>query len=244
MFAEDEARLLISTARTPGELEAMVERRIGGLPLEHVLGWAEFSGLRIAVDPEVFIPRHRTEFLVQVAVQDVQPEPTSVVLDLCCGSGALGVAVARKLGRIELHAADIDPVAVRCARRNIAALGGRAYVGDLYQPLPPDLRGRVDILLANVPYVPTDAVALLPAEAREHEPRIALDGGPDGLDVARRVATGAPSWLAPGGRVLTEASEQQAPRIAEAFSAAGLVPSVAHSEELDATVVAGTRPGG
>ncbi|WP_027941764.1 putative protein N(5)-glutamine methyltransferase [Amycolatopsis taiwanensis] len=252
VFAEDEARLLISTARTPAELDAMVERRISGLPLEHVLGWAEFSGLRIALDPGVFIPRRRTEFLVEVAMNHARPakrtEPGPVVLDLCCGSGALGVAVATKLagrsGQVELHAADIDPVAVRCARRNLAAVGGRAHLGDLYQPLPPDLRGRVDILLANVPYVPTDAVALLPAEAREHEPRIALDGGPDGLAVTRRVAAGAPAWLAPGGRLLTEASERQAARIAEVFAAAGLVPSVAHSADLDATVVVGTASGG
>ena len=257
VFAEDEARLLISAARTPAELDAMLERRISGLPLEHVVGWVEFSGLRIALDPEVFVPRRRTEFLVALAIKHAEHAlrqrcRPAVVLDLCSGSGALGVAVAGKLiatpsvaaGPVELHAADIDPVAVRCARRNIADLGGRAYLGDLYDPLPPTRRGRVDILLANVPYVPSDAVALLPTEARDYEPRIALDGGPDGLDVARRVVAGAPRWLAPGGQLLIEAGERQADLMAEEFAAAGLVPHIARGTELEATVVVGTKPVG
>ncbi|MYR62648.1 putative protein N(5)-glutamine methyltransferase, partial [Streptomyces sp. SID625] len=98
-------------------------------------------------------------------------------------------------GPVELHAADIDPAAVRCARRNIAPAGGRVHHGDLYAALPADLRGRVDVLAANVPYVPTGEVPLLPSEARDHEPPAALDGGADGLDVLRRVAAGAPDWL-------------------------------------------------
>lgn len=255
VFAEDEARLLVSAAGTPAELEAMVERRVNGLPLEHVVGWAQFRGLRIVVDPEVFVPRRRTEFLVELATERAEhaehalrqgARSGAVVLDLCCGSGALGVAVAsglaRTTGPVELHSADLDPAAVNCARRNVADLGGHVYVGDLYEPLPPALRGRVDILLANVPYVPSDAVALLPSEAREHEPRIALDGGPDGLDIARRVAAGAPHWLAPGGQLLIETSERQAPRLAEAFTGVGLMPHIAHASEQEATVVTGTQP--
>jgi release factor glutamine methyltransferase len=143
-----------------------------------------------------------------------------------------------------LHAADIDPAAVRCARRNVAAAGGRVYQGDLYAPLPVRLRGRVDILAANVPYVPSGDVGLLPSEARAHEPRVALDGGADGLDVLRRVAAGAPLWLAPGGHLLVETSERQAPSAAEAFGRAGLIARMAHSSRLNATVVIGTRPPG
>ena len=111
-----------------------------------------------------------------------------------------------------MHAADIDPAAVRCARRNLGPAGGQVYQGDLYGPLPAGLRGRVDILLANVPYVPTSDVALLPPEAREHEARVALDGGPDGLDVLRRVAAGAPAWLAPGGHLLPRSATARWPR--------------------------------
>jgi len=188
VFAEDEARLLISAALTPAELTAMVDRRAAGQPLEHVIGWAEFCGLRIAVDPGVFVPRRRTEFLVEQAAALVRPAAATppVVVDLCCGSGAVGAAIAAALGRAELHAADIDPAAVACARRNLAAAGGRVYAGDLYQPLPATLRGRVDVLAANVPYVPTEEVGLLPPEARTHEPLLALDGGTDGLDVRGR----------------------------------------------------------
>jgi release factor glutamine methyltransferase len=284
VFAEDEARLLISAASTPADLAAMVDQRAAGLPLEHVLGWAEFCGLRIAVDPGVFIPRRRSEFLVRQAAglacraaglpdqavgagsqaaglpdQATGPAPRAaagrtgrtgppaVIVDLCCGSGALGAAVTAaldraELDRAELYAVDIDPAAVRCARRNLAAWGGRVYEGDLYQPLPSSLRGRVDILLANVPYVPSEAVHTLPPEARMHEARLALDGGPDGLDVLRQVAAGAPFWLAPGGHLLVETSERQALRAAEVFARGGLTARVARSADLNATVVLGTRP--
>jgi release factor glutamine methyltransferase len=240
VFAEDEAELLISTARTPADLATMVDRRVEGLPLEHVLGWAEFCGLRIAVDPGVFVPRRRTEFLVTQAAPLARPR--AVVVDLCCGSGALGAALAASLDQVELHAADIDPAAVRCARRNVAAAGGRVYEGDLYEPLPATLRGRVDVLLANVPYVPTEEIELLPTEARIHEARVALDGGTDGLDVLRRVTAEASLWLAPGGCLLFETSERQARQAIETVADAGLTPRVVSSDELYATVVIGTRP--
>ncbi|MCX4848375.1 putative protein N(5)-glutamine methyltransferase [Streptomyces sp. NBC_00893] len=240
VFAEDEAGLILATAAGPAAIAAMVERRAAGLPLEHVLGWAEFGGLRIAVGPGVFVPRRRTEFLVRQAA--ALAGPGAVVVDLCCGSGALGAALAATLGRAELHAADVEPAAVRYARRNIGD-AGEVYEGDLFEPLPASLRGRVEILLANVPYVPTDDVGLLPPEARIHEPRVALDGGADGLDVLRRVTAEAPRWLAPGGHLLVETSERQAARAEETVARSGLIPRVVTSDELYATVVIATRPG-
>ncbi|MCO5968860.1 putative protein N(5)-glutamine methyltransferase [Actinoallomurus soli] len=256
VFAEDEARLLLDTARTPGDLAAMVDRRVAGLPLEHVLGWAEFCGLRVAVDAGVFVPRRRTEFLVHQAAAFTRPG--AVILDLCCGSGALSTALATLLAGTEaldatgtrgaetcgaeVYAADIDPAAVACARRNLAAVGGRVYEGDLYEPLPATLRGRVDVLLANVPYVPTGEVSLLPAEARDHEARVALDGGADGLDIARRVTAEAPAWLAPGGHLFFETSDRQVPSALEVVARAGLSARVATCEETDATVIIGTLP--
>jgi release factor glutamine methyltransferase len=114
------------------------------------------------------------------------------------------------------------------------------YEGDLFRPLPRSLRGRVDVLVANVPYVPTDEIALLPAEARLHEPRVTLDGGVDGLDVARRVAEAAPAWLAPGGSLLIETSERQVPTATGVLEAVGLTARVTVSDELEATVVVGT----
>ena len=250
VFAEDEAALIEDNAGTPDELAAMTSRRIAGEPLEHVLGWAEFCGLRIQVDPGVFRPRPRTEFLVEHAAALVgsaagagtDPGPTSrrpVVVDLCCGSGALGVALATMLGGAELHAADVDPVAVACARRNVAALGGEAHLGDLFAPLPATLRGRVDVLLANVPYVPTGDLGLLPAEARLHEPVATLDGGPDGLDVLRRVSAEASGWLAAGGYLLSETGARQGQTAAELLRSAGLAAEVVNSDEHDGTVVVG-----
>ncbi|GHB30725.1 methylase [Streptomyces umbrinus] len=238
VFAEDEARLILSTARTPAELTVMVDRRVAGLPLEHVLGWAEFRGLRIAVEPGVFVPRRRTEFLVEQAVALAPEAP--VVVDLCCGSGAVGAALAAALPGVELHAADVDPVAVRCARRNVGA-GARVHEGDLFEALPLALRGRIGILAANVPYVPSGEVGLLPPEARDHEPLVALDGGGDGLDVLRRVAVEAPRWLAPGGSLLVETSERQAGLAVEILADAGLIPRLEVSEELYANVVIGVK---
>jgi len=234
VFAEDEARILIGAARTARELAAMTERRAAGAPLEHILGWAEFCGLRICVEPGVFVPRRRTEFLVRQAIAVARPD--DVIVDLCCGAGAIAAALAAAVPGADVHAADIDPAAVRCARRNVP---GGVYQGDLYRPLPAWLRGRVAILAANVPYVPGGQIGMLPREAREHEPARALDGGRDGLDVLRRVAAAAPGWLAPGGHLLIETSEGQASRAARAFEAAGLTARVAYSAGRDATAVVG-----
>ncbi|MDI5963657.1 putative protein N(5)-glutamine methyltransferase [Streptantibioticus silvisoli] len=242
VFAEDEAELLLSTAPDQAALAAMVVRREQGEPLEHVLGWAEFDGARYAVDPGVFVPRRRTEFLVGRAAALARDITRPVVVDLCCGSGAIGAALAARLDGATLHACDIDPAAVRCARRNVAGVGGVVHQGDLYDALPQSLRGRIDVLLANVPYVPTGAIALLPPEARDHEPLVALDGGADGLAVMRRVTAAARDWLAPGGHLFVETSERQAPHAVDAFTHDGLSARLTACDELGATVVHGTRP--
>ena len=247
VFAEEESRLLAAAAATPDQLDALVERRISGLPLEHILGWAEFCGLRIEMDAGVFVPRRRTGFLVQQAGRLLAGTGGTgrapVVVDMCCGSGAVGTALAALAGPLELHAADIDPAAVRCAVRNIVPLGGAVHEGDLYEPLPARLRGRVDILAVNAPYVPSGEIGTMPQEARLHEPRVSLDGGTDGLQVQQRVAAAAPQWLAPGGHLLVETSPRQASRTAELFLRNGLTARVSSARELDATVVIGTASG-
>jgi release factor glutamine methyltransferase len=238
VYAEDEAELLIEAVAGP-ELDALVARRVSGEPLEYVLGWAAFCGLRVAVEPGVFVPRRRTEFLVEQARELVASD--GVIVELCCGTAAVGAALVAALPGCELHVADIDPVAVSCARRNVEPAGGHVYEGDLYAPLPTTLRGRVDLLVANAPYVPTQAIALMPPEARLYEARLALDGGADGLDVQRRVAAEALEWLAPGGHLLIETSVRQAPQTAATLEDAGLTARPAHSDEVDGTVVMGTR---
>lgn len=239
VFAEDEAELLVSVAGTLDELTAMVDKRVVGLPLEYILGWTEFCGLRIVVEHGVFVPRRRSEFLVQQAIAIAHPHH-NIVVDLCCGSGAIGLAVATELNDSQLYAVDVDPSAVRCARRNLATFG-QVFEGDLYEPLPKELRERVDILMANAPYVPTEGIVTMPQEARLYESMVALDGGADGLDVQRRVIAGASLWLAPGGNLIIETSQRQATATADIYSRHGLVPRIVQSDEMDATVVIGTR---
>lgn len=239
VFAEDEAKLLVAEARTSADLLALVDQRVAGLPLEQVLGWTKFCGVRIELDAGVFVPRRRTEFLVHQATA-VTPQG-GIVVDLCCGSGAVGAALAAAVGPLDLHAVDIDPVAVQCARRNLATRG-RVYEGDLFHPLPTELLGRVDVIVANAPYVPTEAIDLLPPEIRLHAASVATHGGLDGLDVIRRLTATAPQWLKPGGHLLFEVSERQAGAAVRVVADAGLTPTIASCEDIDATIVAGAKP--
>lgn len=232
VFAEEEAELLVGDG---GDVPAQVARRVAGQPLEQVLGWAAFCGLRLHVAPGVFVPRRRTELLAQEAIRRL-PDG-GVAVELCCGVGPVAAAVRSEVPDAEVWAADVDPVAVQVARRNVPA--ERALLGDLFAALPVHLRGRVDVLAANTPYVPSDEVRLLPTEAREHEPRSTLDGGVDGLDLLRRIAAGARDWLSPDGHLLIEVSDRQLSIALEVFAAGGLDPGVARDDELGAVVVLG-----
>ena len=220
----------------------MVERRVSGLPLEQVLGWAEFCGLRIVVEPGVFVPRRRTALLVEQTIELLDGVRRPVVVDLCCGSGAIAAAVHDALADVEVHASDLEPRAVACARRNLDGFG-TVYEGDLTEALPGELAGRVDVIVVNAPYVPSDEIALMPPEARDHEPRVALDGGADGVDIHRRIAEQAPPWLRPAGHLVIETSRRQAPLTVEAMTTHGFDPRVVRSEDLDATAVVGRKMG-
>ena len=239
MFAEEEAALLLAAAATPADLERLVDARTEGVPLELLLGYAEFCGLRVAVAPGVFVPRRRTALLVDLAAGLLRPG--AVVLDLCCGTGAIGAALAARVPGLELWACDVDPDAVACARRNLDP--ARVLEGDLYDALPTELRGRVDVVAANAPYVPTAAIAGMPPEAREHEHRVALDGGADGLALHARVAAGAPDWLAPDGALLVETSDRQAGGTLALLRRAGLRAEIVTDEEVGGTVAVGRRRG-
>jgi release factor glutamine methyltransferase len=238
VFAEEEAALLVEASGDDVDLERLVAQRVAGTPLEQVLGWAEFCGLHIVVAPTVFVPRRRTEVLVRVALG--LPRAGDVVVDLGCGTGAIAAALLAAEPDLDVWAVDVDPAAVACARRNLPP--ERVREGDLYAALPDDLRGRVAVLAANAPYVPTAAIATMPPEARDHEARVALDGGPDGLDVQRRVIADAPEWLAPGGVLLVETSTEQATRTTAAMEDSGLVAEVRHDPDLDGTVAVGRAP--
>ncbi|XVU26935.1 putative protein N(5)-glutamine methyltransferase [Actinoplanes sp. CA-054009] len=251
VFAEDEADILGAAAADDATLAALVARRAQGEPLEQVVGYADFAGIRVTLRKGVFVPRVRSELLVRTALK----EHPHLVLDLCCGSGALGLAVQRhketdgpatqrhketdgpatqRHNGVELYATDIDPQAVACARDNGIT---HAYQGDLFDPLPAHLRNRIDVILANVPYVATAHIPLLPAEARDHEPASALDGGADGLDIFRRVAEQAVAWLAPGGVLLSEITEAQEESAVRTVTRQGLDADVIYDEDLEARVV-------
>ncbi|WP_353612527.1 putative protein N(5)-glutamine methyltransferase [Leifsonia sp. Root4] len=239
VFAEDEAALLVEAAAgDPMRLSELLGRRVTGIPLEQLLGWAEFAGLRVGVEPGVFVPRRRTELLAELAIAACSPD--AVIVDMCCGSGAIGAAVLAAVPTARLWASDVTAASVRCARRN---LGDRATVvqGDLFAALPGTLRGGIDILAVNAPYVPSASIARMPPEARLHEPHSALDGGLDGLDVHRRVAADAGTWLRSGATLLIEASAEQAPASAALFEAEGFATLIASDDSRDATVVVARR---
>jgi release factor glutamine methyltransferase len=255
--AAAEADWLLEEAPHEEALRAMVARRAAGEPLQYVIGWAPFGRLRLAVGPGVFVPRPETEGLADRAARHLRAaevpegsgEPGSgapvrpVAVDLCTGSGAIACFLAAEVPGARVLATELDPEALAWARVNAEQHGVELLAGDLDAPLPAELAGRVDVLCANVPYVPSGAIATLPSDVRDHEPRLSLDGGPDGLDVFRRLAGRAGHWLAPGGRLFAEIGEDQAEAAAALLTAAGLAAVVVHQDLVGRDrILEGTRP--
>lgn len=241
VFAEEEADLLV--AQLAGdELELAVQDRVAGEPLEHILGWAEFAGLRVVVRPGVFVPRRRTQLLLEQALANLPRH--GLLVELCCGSAAIATAVAAGRADVSVLASDVDERAVSCARENLERYGGQVVVGDVASGVPDELVGRIDVLVANAPYVPTAQLAMMPSEARHHEPVRALDGGTDGTRIQDRVAAAAVSLLAPTGVVLVEASRSEAEQTAARMLWRGFAPEIVLDDELDATCVVGRRARG
>ncbi len=220
----DRLRLYLDFDKPLGEAELaryreLVRRRAGGEPTAYLLGQREFLGHTLATDRRALIPRPETELLAQAALDRLPP--AGLALDLCTGTGCIAVALA--LGRPEgrVLATDISAEALALAAENGARLGARIELlqGDLFAPLPPEVR--FDVIVANPPYVPAGE---LPALARElaFEPRLALDGGEDGLLVSRRLVAGAPGWLRPGGTLLVEMHERHLEALPALFREAGL----------------------
>lgn len=207
-------RPLASSERA--SLRASIERRAAGEPLQYVTGEVAFRHLVLKVEPGVFIPRPETEVLVDLALEalggGVEPaQRPAVVVDLCTGSGAVALSTAQECLSAVVYATDLSSRAVEIAGANAARLGltdrVTVFLGDLFKPLPDELRGRVDLVVANPPYIPATDLASLPREVEAFEPALALDGGPDGLDVARRIMAQAREWLAPGGTLALELDE-------------------------------------
>lgn len=236
MWAEEEAAVLLATGLRGAALEGLLARRLAGEPLETVVGRVRFLGRDLVVAPGVFVPRRRTEHLARLAA--AYAGKGRVLVELCCGVAPVAAVVAEG----DVHAADLSPEALLCAGVN--APHAALHLGDLYAALPARLRGRVDVLAANAPYVPTARIPLMPPEARDHEPWVALDGGPDGVDVHRRVASGALEWLAPGGVLLVETSPEQQGLTTGLLEAAGLRADVSVDEETGGCVARGVRPAG
>jgi release factor glutamine methyltransferase len=241
--ARAEAGWLLEEARDPAELRAMVARRAAGEPLQYVIGWAPFGRLRLRVGPGVFVPRPETEALADRAAAFLRTRPARrVAVDLCTGSGAIACFLAAEVPWARVLATELDPAAVVWAAANTDRWGVELLAGDLDEPLPAELAGRVDVLCANLPYVPSGAIATLPRDVRDHEPRQALDGGPDGLDVLRRLAPRVGRWLAPGGRLLCEIGEDQATAAVALLAAAGLAGLTVHPDLAGRDrIVEGTR---
>lgn len=233
---EEAAELTEAASGSPATLLALLARRVAGEPLAWVVGSVRFCGLTTAVDRGVYVPRWQSEPLARRAAA-LLPE-RGVAVDLCTGAGAIALVLARRRPRARVVATDIDSRALACARRN----GVEAYEGDLGAPVPAELVGRVDIVSAVVPYVPTAALRLLPRDVLAFEPRHALDGGPDGTDVLLAAATDGARLLRQGGTLLLELGGDQAEEIAPELDRLGYLPAVVgRDQEGDVRFLAARR---
>jgi release factor glutamine methyltransferase len=209
-------------------LRRLLARRVAGQPLAWVTGSVIFAGHRILIDPGVYVPRHQTELLLRRAIQ-LLPDG-GLAVDLCTGSGAIAVGLARARPTARIVGTDIDPAACRCATDN----GVEVFLGSLADPLPDELRGHVDLVTGVVPYVPSSEIAYLPRDVREHEPLLALDGGPGGTRVLEEAVWTGSTLLRSGGTLLLELGGDQDEAIVAVLEAAGFgVPRRYEDEDGD-----------
>lgn len=235
--ADEEAEELLAAAGGSRErLDRLVARRLTGEPLAWVTGSVTFCGLTIRVDPGIYVPRWQSE---QVAERAADRLPAhGVAVDLCTGAGAIAAALTHARPGARVLATDIDEAAVTCARRN----GVAAATGDLFAPLPHDLRGGVDVVAGVVPYVPTPALGLLQRDTLAFEAPLAYDGGEDGTRLLRRAVAGAAEWLRPGGALLLELGGDQGAELAGDLGAHGFRDvRVLHDEDGEPRAVEATR---
>lgn len=234
VFAERELAELARAAADRPALDALVARRVAGEPIEHIVGEAAFAELRVAVRPGVFVPRRRTVLLASIVADALAALPPGArLLDLGCGSGAIAALAMHRVPGIAVTAIDADARAVACARDNLPG----ALVVHADSPDVLDASARFDAIAANLPYVPTSALAHLPHDARDHEPLLALDGGADGLAPLRALAPAIAARLAPGGLLATELAPEQVDAATGILHAVGLRAEVREDDALGATVL-------
>ena len=217
-----------------------VRRRAEGEPLQYVTGEMAFRHLVVRVEPGVLIPRPETEVLVDEALRAISAIDGPLVLDLCTGSGCVALSIAQEAPTARVWAVDLSPQACVCTEANSERLRlserVRVAEGDLFGALPEELRGRFDLVVANPPYIPSADVALLPAEVGRFEPVLALDGGEDGLAVARRIWAEARDWLRPGGTIALELDERRlraaGEEIVEWYEEVRIVPDLAGRDRV------------
>ena len=213
--ADEEADELIAAATDATSLDAMLKRRISGEPLAWITGTTRFCGLILQVRSGVYVPRWQSETLARTAAGLLPALGTAV--DLCTGSGAIAAVMQAARPEARVVATEIDPLAAGCARAN----GIEVLIGDLDDVLPTELVGTVDVMTGVVPYVPADAMHLLPRDVLAYEPRTALDGGPTGLEVVTRTVDHSTKWMAPGGWLLLEVGGGQYTEVEQLFRRAG-----------------------
>ncbi|HEX6261778.1 MAG TPA: HemK/PrmC family methyltransferase [Actinomycetota bacterium] len=230
------------SGRAAARFRRLVRRRAGGEPMGHILGWTEFRGLRLRVRPGAFVPRQSSEWTVEQTVRRLRPRPRPVHVDVATGIGPIALAVASEVPKAEVHGTDLMPEGLRQARRNARALGIRNasfHVGDLLDPLPGRLRGKVDAVTGHIPYVPLAEVDDLPLEVRGFEPEATLTDYSDGMSLLERAVLEACGWLRPGGWLLMEVSPDRSRAVKALMQRAGYaeVRSTKGWPEISRTVV-------
>lgn len=204
----------------------LIKRRVDGCPVAYLIGSKDFYWLTFEVTPAVLIPRPDTETLVLAALDHLKGKANPTVLDLGTGSGCVAVSIAQQVKTARVTAVDVSPEACAVARRNADRHGVADRVavveGDLFAPLPADVR--FDLVVSNPPYIPPAEIETLDAGVKDFEPRLALDGGPDGLDFYHRIAADAGRWLAPDGHLFVEVGWTQDAAVRDIFAGAGFTP--------------------
>jgi len=224
-------RIIVDAARElePSELARyrdLIQRRRKGEPVAYILGQKEFFGRMFRVDKRVLVPRPDTEILVETALRRTSSFPMpGRYLDLCTGSGCVAISIARERPACKMIAIDLSPDAIAVARENSIRLGAAHQiawlVGDLFRPLESAPGRKLDLIVANPPYINEGDIAGLSVDIRDFEPRMALTGGADGLDVTKRIIAQAPRHLRPGGVLALEMGTGQTERVKQLFAEAG-----------------------